>query len=182
MNALVTRMRSLSTLRSLPRFVSRRQCRTYSNAAPAASKPYYVTTPIFYPNACESFLLRLTHNCISTSSSTRSCTAPHIGHLHSLVVADIFARYARISNPNRPVQFVTGTDEHGLKIQNAAKAKGMDPLAFCDELSEQFRVSKPHLPLNPQLRHVLQGRISRAKLTSVVRVSAARPKNNTATQ
>ena len=35
---------------------------------------------------------------------------------------------------------MTGTDEHGLKIQNAAKAKGMDPLAFCDELSEQFRV------------------------------------------
>ena len=75
--------------------------------------------------------------------ATYSCirrAAPHIGHLHSLVVADIFARHAKISNPNRPVHFVTGTDEHGLKIQNAAKAKGMDPLAFCDELSEHFRV------------------------------------------
>ena len=66
--------------------------------------------------------------------------APHIGHLHSLVVADIYARYSKLVNPSRRVHFVTGTDEHGLKIQNAAKAKGMDPLAFCDELSEQFRV------------------------------------------
>lgn len=65
---------------------------------------------------------------------------PHIGHLHSLVVADIFARFSKISDPTRPVRFVTGTDEHGLKIQNAAKAKDMDPLAFCDELSVHFRV------------------------------------------
>ncbi|KAI0832835.1 tRNA synthetases class I (M)-domain-containing protein [Trametes gibbosa] len=79
-------------------------------------KPYYVTTPIFYPNS-----------------------VPHIGHLHSLVVADIFARFSKISDPTRPVRFVTGTDEHGLKIQNAAKAKDMDPLAFCDELSVHFR-------------------------------------------
>lgn len=66
--------------------------------------------------------------------------APHIGHLHSLIVADIFARHAQLSNPDRPVHFVTGTDEHGLKIQNAAKAKNMHSLAFCDELSEHFRV------------------------------------------
>jgi methionyl-tRNA synthetase len=38
------------------------------------------------------------------------------------------------------VHFVTGTDEHGLKIQQAARARGMDPQAFCDELSVQFRV------------------------------------------
>ncbi|GBE80236.1 Probable methionine--tRNA ligase [Sparassis crispa] len=63
---------------------------------------------------------------------------PHIGHLHSLVIADIFARFERISG-ERPVQFITGTDEHGLKIQRAAQAKGMAPLAFCDELSESFR-------------------------------------------
>ena len=66
--------------------------------------------------------------------------APHIGHLHSLVIADIFARHAKLSDPDREVHFVTGTDEHGLKIQNAAKARGMEPLAFCDELSEHFRV------------------------------------------
>ena len=66
--------------------------------------------------------------------------APHIGHLHSLVIADIFARHAKLSSPDREVHFVTGTDEHCLKIQNAAKARGMEPLAFCDELSEHFRV------------------------------------------
>ncbi|KAH9854937.1 tRNA synthetases class I (M)-domain-containing protein [Lenzites betulinus] len=98
--------------------VSKRACfpkcqrRGYSDSV----KPYYITTPIFYPNS-----------------------VPHIGHLHSLVVADIFARHAKLLNPTRPVRFVTGTDEHGLKIQNAAKAKGMDPLAFCDELSVHFR-------------------------------------------
>ncbi|KAL7282709.1 hypothetical protein ACG7TL_004183 [Trametes sanguinea] len=64
---------------------------------------------------------------------------PHIGHLHSLVVADIYARYAKLANADRPVHFVNGTDEHGLKIQNAAKGKGMDPLEFCDELSVHFR-------------------------------------------
>ncbi|KAI0711019.1 tRNA synthetases class I (M)-domain-containing protein [Cerioporus squamosus] len=106
---------------SLPvRSVLRRSClltsrRGYASNS-SAQKPYYITTPIFYPNA-----------------------APHIGHLHSLVVADIFARYSKLVNPSKPVHFVTGTDEHGLKIQNAAKAKGMDPLAFCDELSEHFR-------------------------------------------
>ncbi|KAI0774730.1 tRNA synthetases class I (M)-domain-containing protein [Trametes elegans] len=111
-------MKSLVSVRSLPRRCAtlRRQCRNYSTSGQTDVKPYYITTPIFYPNA-----------------------APHIGHLHTLVVADIFARYARLVNPDRPVHFVTGTDEHGMKLQNAAKAKGMDPLAFCDELSEHFR-------------------------------------------
>ncbi|TFK63472.1 hypothetical protein BDN72DRAFT_902385 [Pluteus cervinus] len=80
------------------------------------SKPYYITTPIFYPNA-----------------------VPHIGHLYSLVIADIFARYQRLLNPGTPVQFLAGTDEHGLKIQKAAQLKGIPPLNFCDQLSEQFR-------------------------------------------
>ncbi|KAI0751186.1 tRNA synthetases class I (M)-domain-containing protein [Daedaleopsis nitida] len=111
-------MQSLSAVRVLSRrsCLARCQHRTYSDSASSVVKPYYVTTPIFYPNA-----------------------APHIGHLHSLVIADIFARHARLSNPGREVHFITGTDEHGLKIQNAAKAGGMEPLAFCDELSEHFR-------------------------------------------
>ncbi|KAK7036436.1 methionyl-tRNA synthetase [Paramarasmius palmivorus] len=64
---------------------------------------------------------------------------PHIGHLYSLVISDIFARYNRLKNPSIPVRYVTGTDEHGLKIQKAAAAKGMDPKEFCDQTSEQFR-------------------------------------------
>jgi methionyl-tRNA synthetase len=71
---------------------------------------------------------------------------PHIGHLHSVVIADIFARYARLARPNSAVHFMTGTDEHGLKIQKAARERGMDPLAFCDEISQHFRVSDSRLP------------------------------------
>ena len=82
-----------------------------------ATKPYYMTTPIFYPNA-----------------------APHIGHLYCLIIADVFARYQRILNPARHVEFLTGTDEHGLKIQKAAHAKCLPPSEFCDLISSQFRV------------------------------------------
>ncbi|KAI8982782.1 tRNA synthetases class I (M)-domain-containing protein [Trametes punicea] len=111
-------MRVPASLCSCPRRVKLAKCQRRRYSAPAENgvKPYYITTPIFYPNA-----------------------APHIGHLHSLVVADIYARHAKITDPHRPVRFVTGTDEHGLKIQNAAKAKGMEPLSFCDELSVHFR-------------------------------------------
>ncbi|KAL0569397.1 methionyl-tRNA synthetase [Marasmius crinis-equi] len=93
--------------------------RSFSTQATSAStkpKPWYTTTPIFYPNA-----------------------APHIGHLYSLVTADIFARYQRLKSPSTEVRFVTGTDEHGLKIQKAALAKQKDPRAFCDEISQHFR-------------------------------------------
>jgi methionyl-tRNA synthetase len=65
---------------------------------------------------------------------------PHIGHLYSLVTADIFARFQRLLDQTRPVQFLAGTDEHGLKIQKAAKEHGLDPLTFCNKLSERFRV------------------------------------------
>ncbi|KAH9899436.1 tRNA synthetases class I (M)-domain-containing protein [Cubamyces lactineus] len=114
-------MKRLASLRSLPKRVHivQGQCRRYSASAESGSdftKPYYITTPIFYPNA-----------------------VPHIGHLHTLVVADIYARHAKLCNPNRPVRFITGTDEHGLKLQKAAEAKGMAPLDFCDELSVHFR-------------------------------------------
>ncbi|KAF9779503.1 tRNA synthetases class I (M)-domain-containing protein [Thelephora terrestris] len=86
------------------------------SSTPNDIKPYYVTTPIFYPNAI-----------------------PHIGHLYTIVTADIFARYSRLTDPNRPVHFVTGTDEHGLKIQRVAHGSSRDPQAFCDLLSTNFR-------------------------------------------
>ncbi|KAF8843388.1 hypothetical protein BDN67DRAFT_1028277 [Paxillus ammoniavirescens] len=86
------------------------------NATSSTEKPFYITTPIFYPNA-----------------------RPHIGHLHSLVTADIIARFQRILHPTRPVVFLTGTDEHGLKMQQAAQTKGVSPLEWCDIISAEFR-------------------------------------------
>lgn len=66
--------------------------------------------------------------------------APHIGHLHSLVLTDVLARYSKLRNPQRDVVFTTGTDEHGLKIQQAAKAQGIAEEDFCARVSQRFRV------------------------------------------
>ena len=77
------------------------------------SKFFYITTPIYYPSA-----------------------KPHMGHAYSSIVADFFARFKRIQGYN--VLFLTGTDEHGQKIQRAAEKKGMEPKAFCDEISKNF--------------------------------------------
>ncbi len=60
-----------------------------------------------------------------------------MGHAYSSIIADIFARFKRLENYN--VLFVTGTDEHGQKIQKEAKKNGMSPKNFCDALSENFR-------------------------------------------
>jgi methionyl-tRNA synthetase len=77
-------------------------------------KNYYITTPIYYPSA-----------------------KPHMGHAYSSIIADFFARFKRIDGFN--VHFLTGTDEHGLKIQRAAEKNNIDPLKFCDEISKTFR-------------------------------------------
>lgn len=97
-------------------------------------KPFYVTSPIFYVNAGwpskSALWTRFNINPI----------APHIGHLYSTVVADIFARWERFRNPRRPVRYTTGTDEHGLKIQQAASNKALQLLELCDSTSGRFRV------------------------------------------
>ena len=77
-------------------------------------KSFYISTPIYYPSA-----------------------NPHMGHAYSSIIADFFARFKRIDGYN--VHFLTGTDEHGLKIQRAAEAKGVDTLEFCNEISKIFR-------------------------------------------
>ena len=77
-------------------------------------KNYYITTPIYYPSA-----------------------KPHMGHAYSSIIADFFARFKRIDGFD--VHFLTGTDEHGLKIQRAAENKNVDPLDFCDQISQTFR-------------------------------------------
>ena len=78
------------------------------------NKNFYITTPIYYPSG-----------------------KPHMGHAYSSIVADIFARFKRLENYN--VLFLTGTDEHGQKIQKEAKKNKKDPKIFCDELSDKFK-------------------------------------------
>ncbi|CAO3660856.1 unnamed protein product [Umbelopsis vinacea] len=63
--------------------------------------------------------------------------APHIGHLYSAVIADSITRYHELKG--EASLLLTGTDEHGLKIQQAAAANKMEPLAFCDEISQRFK-------------------------------------------
>ncbi len=77
-------------------------------------KNYYITTPIYYPSG-----------------------KPHMGHAYSSIIADIFARFKRLEGYN--VLFLTGTDEHGQKIQKEAEKNNKDPKNFCDEISEIFR-------------------------------------------
>ena len=78
------------------------------------NKNFYITTPIYYPSG-----------------------KPHMGHAYSSIVADIFARFKKLEGFN--VLFLTGTDEHGQKIQKEANKNNKDPKIFCDELSETFR-------------------------------------------
>jgi methionyl-tRNA synthetase len=104
------------------------------------TKPYYVTTPIFYVNAGRLLSVCLGCQLHADVSLFASRTAPHVGHLHSLLLTDVLARYARLRSPERQVKFATGTDEHGLKIQQVAKQANRDPQDLCDEISERFRV------------------------------------------
>ena len=60
-----------------------------------------------------------------------------MGHAYSSILADVFARYMR--NDGAKVFFLTGTDEHGLKIQNAAEKNGMEPLEYCNKISKVFK-------------------------------------------
>ena len=78
------------------------------------NKNFYITTPIYYPSG-----------------------KPHMGHAYSSIVADIFARFKRLEKYD--VFFLTGTDEHGQKIEKEAKKNNKDPKVFCDEISETFR-------------------------------------------
>ncbi len=75
---------------------------------------FYVTTPIYYPNA-----------------------DPHMGHAYTTVYADSLARYHRLLGDE--TFFLTGTDEHGLKLQRAAEKVGVDPKAFVDGMAEKFK-------------------------------------------
>ena len=60
-----------------------------------------------------------------------------MGHAYLSIIADVLARFKKIDGYN--VYFLTGTDEHGLKIQREAKKNNKDPKLFCDELSKTFK-------------------------------------------
>ncbi len=77
-------------------------------------KPFYITTPIYYVN-----------------------DKPHIGHAYTSLAADVIARWKRMQG--REVFFLTGTDEHGQKVEKAAQDAGQDPQAFTDRVSTSFR-------------------------------------------
>ncbi len=80
----------------------------------AASDSYYITTPIYYVN-----------------------DVPHIGHAYTTLACDVLARYQRLDGLD--VKFLTGTDEHGQKVESSAQARGVDPQQFCDTVSQNFR-------------------------------------------
>ena len=77
-------------------------------------KKIYITTPIFYVN-----------------------DLPHIGHAYTSIICDTLARFYRLNNFD--VLFTTGTDEHGLKVEKAAKKSGIPPNTFVDKVSQNFR-------------------------------------------
>jgi methionyl-tRNA synthetase len=89
------------------------------------SKPraVYITTPIYYVN-----------------------DVPHIGHTYTTVVADTLARFHRLRGDE--VFFLTGTDEHGQKMQRAAESRGISPLALADEVVENYKQVWPALGIN----------------------------------
>jgi methionyl-tRNA synthetase len=77
------------------------------------SKTFYLTTPIYYVN-----------------------DKPHIGHAYTTILADVLARYHR--NAGRETFFLTGLDEHGQKVQQAAEDRGIEPQQHCDEMAPRF--------------------------------------------
>lgn len=81
---------------------------------PEKKEKFYITTPIYYPSG-----------------------NPHIGHCYTTVACDSIARYKRLQG--KDVMFLTGTDEHGLKIEQKAAAKGITPKEYVDEKVARFK-------------------------------------------
>ncbi|MGA8100584.1 MAG: methionine--tRNA ligase [Candidatus Acidiferrales bacterium] len=92
---------------------------------PTTTKPkYYLTTPIYYVNA-----------------------RPHLGHTYTTVVADTIARYKRMCGYD--VVMLTGTDEHGQKVERAAQEAGVKPQAYADRISNDYRNLWNELDIHP---------------------------------
>ena len=87
------------------------------------SRKYYLTTPIYYVN-----------------------DVPHIGHAYTTLACDVLARFKRLDGFD--VLFLTGTDEHGQKVEKAAEAVDMEPQAFTDKVSQNFRDLLPFMNIS----------------------------------
>ena len=103
---------------------------------------FYITTPIYYVNG-----------------------APHIGHAYTSIAADVMARFKRLDGYD--VFFLTGTDEHGQKVEKAARDAGVDPQTFIDQISADFRDmtaqdGRVERRLDPHHRGAPQGLLRRA--------------------
>lgn len=79
-----------------------------------SDKPFYITTPIYYVN-----------------------DKPHIGHAYTSVACDVIARFMRLNG--QEVKFLTGTDEHGQKVEKSAASAGIAPQLFVDKVSKSFK-------------------------------------------
>ena len=79
-----------------------------------SDRRYYVTSPIYYVN-----------------------DSPHIGHAYTTLACDVMARFMRLDG--RDVMFLTGTDEHGQKVEKSAALAGIAPKEFTDQVSQNFR-------------------------------------------
>ena len=88
------------------------------------TRPFYVTTPIYYVNA-----------------------RPHLGHAYTTIITDTYSRFRRLCGDD--VRFQTGTDEHGEKIAQAAEKDGCSPRAYADRISVAFRNTWPLLDIAP---------------------------------
>jgi methionyl-tRNA synthetase len=84
--------------------------------------PFYITTPIYYVNA-----------------------RPHLGHAYTTIVADVLNRFHQMCN--QETYFLTGTDEHGDKVVQAAKEEGKSPLVYVDQISALFKALWPELDI-----------------------------------
>ncbi|MFH2098439.1 MAG: class I tRNA ligase family protein, partial [Pseudomonadota bacterium] len=88
------------------------------------SRPFYITTPIYYVNA-----------------------RPHLGHAYTTIVADVVRRFHAARGED--TFFLTGTDEHGDKVVQAAEKEGLDPREYVDKISGLFRDLWPRLDRSP---------------------------------
>jgi methionyl-tRNA synthetase len=87
-------------------------------------RPFYVTTPIYYVN-----------------------DVPHLGTSYTTIAADAVVRYRRLRGDD--ARMLTGTDEHGIKLERAAHARGVEPAQFVDDMSARFRAAWPELEIEP---------------------------------